>query len=183
MPQEPIKITPIKITPFSTTPAKIDYSINLNEINLNESDNQEQINDKNKTWLFQKQPSSSLFKAISDLSTDWEAMETPNDFFGETFVNQLKGWSVSIDRIDERFIPYIDATILYRNAGNIDTPYIFVSPTENIFFEVQDIEGEDNIKNLTIRAGLLLFETIPEGTINVLEARLMVKLSDKLNFT
>lgn len=168
---------------FNTTPRKIDYSTNHNKSNENEISNQDQTNSQNNESINNSNPSSSIFKSISDLSTDWEPMITPRDEFSISKVNQMIGWTITIERIDERFLPYIDTTILYRNSGGIGTPYIPRTPSKNIFFEIIDLIGEDNIKKLNIHAGFFIFETVTFATFKTLDARLMIKLSDKLVFT
>lgn len=158
---------------FNTTPRKIDYSINQNQSNENKILNEIQINDQNDNLILQKKPSSSLFKKIRDLSIDWELMQPVEEFI----IQFIKGWTITIDEIDERFIKNIETTILYRTEGNFNVLQI---TDKNSYIEIVDLE-DDNLKQVLIHAGLKLF-VIYDNISPVLYAKILVKLKDPLTF-
>lgn len=165
---------PIKITPFSTTPLKINYSLNKNQDNKNEINNETQINNQNDNLILQKKPSSYLFKKIRDISIDWELMQPVEEFI----IQFIKGWTITIDEIDERFIKNIETTILYRTEGAFNVLQI---TSKNSYIEIIDVVDSDTLKNIIIHAGLRLF-VLYDSISPVLYAKILVKLKDPLTF-
>lgn len=159
---------------FNTTKRKIIYFDNQNQSNESEKIDENIINNQNDNLIVEKQPSSSLFKSISDLSVDWELMFPVEEFI----ITFIKGWTITIDEIDERFIENLDTTILYRSIGEFNVLQV---TNKNSYIEVIDLEESETLKRVIVHAGLSLF-TLYDDAAPVLYAKILVKLKDPLNF-
>jgi hypothetical protein len=93
----------------------------------------------------------AFFTYISSLKFDWEIMELNNE--GD-LDEQYKIWTIVLERMDERFLPYIDYTILYRPLNNQpeEFPVDHRFWNKSIVTEIEPIEGND--VKATIKASI-----------------------------
>ncbi|GAG76139.1 unnamed protein product, partial [marine sediment metagenome] len=143
---------------FSGQKRKLKYFKNKNIEISYDIFKQNQGNEKIDNSINYTQPSSFLFKKIRDLSVDWEVMEPLTDPPSPQQLHLIKGWTVTIDKFAERFIPNLEIKILYRNVGNVGVPYILEAPIKGVNIEIVDLQGEDTLKRVIIHAGLVIAE-------------------------
>ena len=122
-------------------------------------------------------PNHSTFKRIRDLSTEWQTLTIATFFDGIENINvQYTDFEVVLERYDERYIPFINVQILYRQVGGGDDGITLVVPNQIHYFELEDIQGETTVKKVTIRASLY-FDSESFGQVeveNLYEAKLMI---------
>lgn len=142
----------------------------------------ENITKENNSELNKAQSSLQIFKNIRDFSSEWEEMSVPTGYDSalENAPNFYKTWDIKILNVPERFIPF-HVEILYRNSTLEDNTILYF-PYKSIFYELEDIDGSNN-KNVTIHAGLYIFETRSTYPINPpLDAKLSIKVINPSQF-
>lgn len=156
---------------------KISYDLGLNS---NRKSKQEKTNTVLEEEYKRTISSIQLFKQEIDLSIDWENMEQ-GPTHEPTGINLYKVWSYEINNVPEKWIPFINAEILYRNQTSNDS-LIIKFPYKNIFFEIEDIVGSIR-KKVTVHASLYFFENFNSpGLQGLYQAKLRLTLRNPNNF-
>lgn len=143
---------------FGTDKNKINKIINK-QIDQAFITNQRQESDDKINNAYKKiEPSQAAFKGVVSLyKDDWQLMQLANNFdppLGDPWMGaQYRNWSIEFPRFDSRLIPFTTVEMLLRVAGGkIDDGITIMRMSKVHIFNVEDIDGEENIVKLTIVA-------------------------------
>ena len=122
------------------------------------SSQRQQLDKKIKGTYKRIDPTQTAFKGSVSLYKDnWQLMTLADNFdppLGDPWMGaQYRNWSIEFPRFDFRLIPYLTVEMELRVAGGkIDDGIIITRISRIHLFNVENIDGQENIVKLTIIA-------------------------------
>jgi len=176
---------------FKTQRHKINYLEVEKQLRESRINFQDAINYEIFTQVNNTEGNTSIFAVPDDLSTGWELADdsllysSGDEVVPENIIFAAKDLSVEINNIPFVLIPSIQTILLYRSHGDIGLMPNINPLLYKIYYEVTDIAGSDDLKNVTVHSGALFYffqDINPITPTNLVDVKLMVSFQNPRHY-